>query len=157
MTAAAGRGAYVFDFDGTLFDVGAYLPGPADQDNPAAWDRFFTTAQAAPPIGWVHDALRQAAAAGHPCVVLTARDAARRAVTEAMLAAHHLPVTEVVMRAHGPWETDTVVKEALLADVLARYGTIVRVYDDRPSVIRMWRAHGLDVVVVPTWPAEVPD
>lgn len=130
----------VFAFDGTLFAVAAFLPAVTDRGDPAAWDRFFAAAEQAPPVWWVHEAVRDHHDAGHLPVVLTARSETRRAVTERMLAAWRLPVADVVMCPAELARSDAAIKAALFADVQARHGPVVRAYEDRPSIIRLWRS-----------------
>jgi hypothetical protein len=56
---------------------------------------------------------------------------------------------KLIMRQSWDRRDDTVVKREMYDKYLSRM-RVVRVYDDRPRVIRMWRDLGLDVVDVGT-------
>lgn len=49
------------------------------------------------------------------------------------------------MRREGDMRPDTEVKQSFLDVYFPDKTVINKVYDDRPSVIRMWRENGLDV------------
>ncbi len=49
------------------------------------------------------------------------------------------------MRRSGDNRPDEIVKKEIL-DTLLNKDSVIRVYDDRPKVVRMWRAEGLEVV-----------
>lgn len=51
------------------------------------------------------------------------------------------------MRDAGDKREDTIVKSEIY-DKYLKDLNIINIYDDRPSVIRMWRAKGLNVVDV---------
>jgi hypothetical protein len=149
--------ASVFDFDCTLADMVPFFglfPAPhlmAVRDLPA-WDAYHDATAQAAPIDWVLALARIEARSGH-VVVVTARDERWRAVTEAWLAAHPIPHTELLMRAAGDQRHDAVVKADILTDLRTRFDVRLAV-DDRPSVVDFWRASGVPTVHVPGWPAE---
>jgi len=63
------------------------------------------------------------------------------------LTAHGIPFSHLFMRREDDHRDDTVVKSEILASLLKLVPKeqIAFVVDDRPSVIRMWKSHGLTV------------
>lgn len=59
---------------------------------------------------------------------------------------------ELYMRRAGDHRPDTVVKREIYETYIAPAGSpVIKVYDDRPSVIEMWRELGLNCIEVPGW------
>lgn len=56
------------------------------------------------------------------------------------------------MRPDSDYRADIAVKREIF-DQLSQRWTIRSAIDDRPSVVDLWRSLGLEVVVVPGWPA----
>jgi len=79
-------------------------------------------------------------------VFFSGRSSECRDGTEAWLK-EHTGISEplLFMRNEGDRRPDTVVKEQMYNSVFNE-GDVLRVYDDRPSVIRMWREKGLEVI-----------
>lgn len=150
--------ASIFDFDGSLCDVRTALPlmpAPEVRASPdlRSWDPYHEATEDCPPISWVHGLARIEAEMGHAVVVLTARDARWRDLTARWLERHPIPHTELLTRAAGDRRPDAVIKAEILADLRTRYDIRLAV-DDRPSVVRMWKAEGVPTVTVPGWPAD---
>lgn len=156
--------ACVFDFDGTLADVGSLLPldaagvpvGHVADEDVRAWDLFHQNTMLAAPVGWVVERARHEAAAGHAIVLVTARRERWRQVTVQWLATHGVPVSTILMRADDDLRPDSVFKAEAFAQVMGRYDVVLAA-EDRPSVVRVWRSLGVPTLVVPTWPSHVAD
>lgn len=60
---------------------------------------------------------------------------------------HHTGITEplLFMRREGDYRPDYLVKKEMYNNIFNN-GDVLRVYDDRPSVIRMWHELNLDVI-----------
>lgn len=150
--------ASIFDFDGTLCDVTSALPlmpGPEVREarDLASWDAYHAATLDCPPHPWVHALARIEAEMGHAVLVVTARDARWRPVTEQWLTRHPIPHTELTTRRAGDKRPDAVVKAEILADLRTRYDIRLAV-DDRPSVVELWKSEGIPTVTVPGWPAD---
>lgn len=149
--------ASIFDFDGTLADMSPFygmLPDRTrtDEVDLRVLDAYYEATAGARPISWVHALARIEAEMGHAVIVVTARDERWRTPTQAWLQDHPIPHVELLMRSAGDRRHDAIVKGDILADLRARYDVQMAV-DDRPSVVKAWKAHGVPTVHVPGWPA----
>jgi len=77
-------------------------------------------------------------------IICSAREDTFRKETEEWLDRHFIPYDRLIMRRGGDSRDDAIIKRELLDNMLDK-GKIVKVFDDRPKVIRMWRENGLDV------------
>lgn len=142
--------AIIFDCDGTLCDVSSIRHLVEIGLKTKNFDDFHRSSVDCPPIGWVADAARFAAEDGIKVLVVTARQEKYRALTSFWLAMHKIPSDELMMRPTGDGRPDHEVKEEILARLSTRYD-IVKAYDDRPDVVRLWGEYGIPTVVVPGW------
>lgn len=82
-------------------------------------------------------------------ILLSARPANYRKQTETWLTRVGVSnYLTLIMRRAGDYREDSIVKKELLNKYFKNKGQIIKVFDDRPRVIRMWREEGLDVVDV---------
>lgn len=82
-------------------------------------------------------------------IVLSARPENYREVTEEWMARMGIDdYSALIMRRAGDSRDDTIVKRELLNKYFKDKSKIIKVFDDRPRVIRMWREEGLEVVDV---------
>ena len=77
-------------------------------------------------------------------VLVSSRPEDYRRQTTDWLAQNEMKFDNLIMRQSGDKRPDTEVKNDIYHRYLKHYN-IVRVFDDRPSVIRMWREKGLEV------------
>lgn len=83
--------------------------------------------------------------AGHKIIILSGRDSICKEETVNWLNDCKIPFDDIFMRYEGDYRQDVVIKEELLKyKVLPTYN-VLGVFDDRPSVCRMWRSLGLEV------------
>lgn len=133
----------VCDIDGTVADLShrlQYAKGDTKD-----WKKFFSLLSedtprqdiymAAQSLAHEHDAL---------LVFVSARPEDYRLETEQWLRDNGMMYDNLIMRRKGDKRQDTDVKSDIYNRYLKQY-SIVRVFDDRPSVIRMWREKGLEV------------
>lgn len=101
------------------------------------------------PNGPVLAAVRAMHRAGHAVVFVSGRTDGCRPATDAWLTEHTgVPYQALLMRKAGDTRADAVVKRELFdAHVRDRYA-VVCVFDDRDSVVAMWRRLGLAVFQV---------
>ena len=139
----AGQAVVVCDLDGTLCDISHRLHFA--QSEPKDWGSFFA--------GVPQDTLRldvlnavDEVRTTHQAwlVLVSARPETYRMETEEWLAKHQIKYTTLIMRPAHDKRPDTEVK-AEMYDKYLKALNIVKVFDDRPRVIAMWREKGLDV------------
>lgn len=123
---------YVFDLDGTLADVAGRDPYNARScDADPVHEHVMVLARLIakqPDLGVV-------------CV--SGRREKHRAKTARFLAWHRVPFLGLFLRADKDSRPDYEVKEEILhRDLLPRY-EILAVFDDRQSVVDMWRRNGI--------------
>lgn len=124
---------YVFDIDGTLAEMVNRKPFDWER---VGEDSCYTH------VAKVLTALRFI---GYDIVILSGRDEVCRTETEQWLKENNIEYDALFMRPTGSFEKDTIVKrEMLKQDVLPNWNPL-GVFDDRPSVCRMWREAGIPV------------
>lgn len=77
-------------------------------------------------------------------ILVSARPEDYRKSTEEWLERHGIEYGLLIMRESGDKRVDTEVKSGIHEKYLSKLN-IIKVFDDRPSVVRMWRAKGLEV------------
>lgn len=143
---------YIVDIDGTLADLSHRLH--FIQSEPKDWDSFFKACGGDKPIQDVIDVVRVVGFFGHfgksateSCriVYLTGRPESVRFETQTWLANNFLPTGELIMRRDGDHRPDTIAKRELMERLIESGERIAGVFEDRPSVCRVWREMGLTV------------
>ncbi len=141
---------YIFDIDGTLADCTHRLP-MLKSDAADKYDRFFACVYADAPIKPVIEVLNLLVAAGADIVLCTGRREDCRAATVEWLG-HHTDLSrewlrregKLNMRSIGDRRPDHVVKrQQYLTIPVEQRDNIRGVFDDRSSVVAMWRELGL--------------
>lgn len=142
--------AVIVDMDGTLCDIRAIrflvaTPGAKD------FDTFHRAARSCPPNRQALDFCRRHYASGRVIVVVTARMERHYASSRAWLDEHlPVPFDGPIMRPEGMRHSDVAVKSRILRYLVRNYD-IRAACDDNPSIIALWREHGIPVEVVPGW------
>ena len=145
----------IFDIDGTLIDISHRLH--LIKKTPPDWEEFRNPAQKRwdeprLPIIKVAIALHKA---GHQVILCSGRRESERKDTLESLSrfiCYNLigpswkPL--LCMRRDKDYRPDTEVKADMLETLRNQGFNPVMVFDDRPSVIRMWKEHGLTVADV---------
>lgn len=157
---------YIVDIDGTLANIEHRLP--LIQCEPKQWDAFFDACTDDKPIEDVIDVVRALyhskdevrikIAAGKETqhidersensisiVYLTGRPERVRNKTIDWLMGNGLPKGGLYMRRDGDYRPDTIAKRSLLEGLIADGVKIAGVFEDRPSVCKVWRSMGLTV------------
>ena len=146
----------VCDIDGTLaslehrlhflYEDPANLVPKAKKD----WDGFFGAME---DDGFRREVWDQVVACGKKVILVSARPDTYREETDWWLAKHGLnegmEYETLIMRRGGDSRDDDLIKKEIAEKYFA-HQKIVKVFDDRPRVIRMWCELGLDVVDVGT-------
>jgi phosphoglycolate phosphatase-like HAD superfamily hydrolase len=132
---------YIFDIDGTIADLSHRLPHI--QKDPKDWDGFFAACKDDAPIQHTIKLAIDVALAGANIVYVSGRSDQCREATETWLREHALPEGRVYMRKAGDHRPDFKVKVELLEQLRAEGHSPVMAFDDRNSVVKMWRELGI--------------
>lgn len=135
------------DLDGTIADISHRLPFVKQE--PKDWKTFFSLI----PNDKVRldvkarlDAYREE---GYEIIFISARPETHKELTIEWLQNNGLSFGwTLIMRRKDDHRVDSEVKQSMLETYFPDKTLIHAVIDDRPSVIRMWQANGLDVVDV---------
>jgi hypothetical protein len=138
----------VFDLDGTLADPTHRLH--FIRGEPRDYDAFYAACPGDTPRPRVIGALYAHVAAGHRVEIWSGRSDAVRAETEAWLRAQGIdPGRLTHMRPAGDHQVDAALKRAWLRTASPRPDLT---YDDRDSVVAMWREEGIECFQVAPGP-----
>lgn len=167
------KGLVLFDLDGTLADIDHRLhfvrkvcadcggDGTNNQNCSAGgthdrkdWKSFFEGIPYDRPRKEIFEEVIQHVKNGYNVMFVSARPEDYRRESEEWIRIELAKIsgmnpTQILlfMRRSGDTRPDTEVKKSLYDTYFAKY-RVVKVFDDRPSVIRMWRELGLEVVDV---------
>lgn len=132
--------AYIFDIDGTVAHRG--------DRSPFDWDRV---SEDTPDIGALNVAVALSAFKDARVIFLSGRSAECFDATHSWIKEHSGLNDDqfmLIMRAEGDKRNDSIVKREMFdRDIRPNY-RVLGVFDDRPSVCRMWRQMGLRVFQV---------
>ena len=139
------KGLVLCDMDGTLADIKHRLHYVRDVEK-KDWKSFFEGIDKDIPRFSVLNHVMEYQREGCDIIIITARPEEYRDVTETWLR-NYLPELKyqtIVMRRSGDKRPDTEVKKGMYDTYFQHYNVEV-VFDDRPSVIRMWQSNGVRV------------
>jgi hypothetical protein len=134
----------LFDLDGTLADIShrRHFVEKADKTD-ADW-RAFYAACVDDKVNWPVATMWHALNHGQRWIV-SGRSREVEVETYRWLHQHQIFPDRVLMRADGDHQPDVKLKKGWLDDGTIPRAKVLCVFDDRPSVIRMWRSEGLFV------------
>ncbi len=135
----------VSDMDGTLADI-SHRHHFIDKTNGKKpdWDAFFEQCFFDKPRREVIDKVMHLKNSGLDLIIVSARPEKCRKDTEDWLKHHGIIWDRLIFRQNEDTKDDRIVKQEIL-DKLLDKSKIVKIFDDRPKVIRMWRENGLTV------------
>lgn len=142
---------YLFDIDGTLANVAHRLHHISEafddqgMKRKADWPAFYAACDQDAPIPHMIE-LALTLAVETDILFVTGRTDDVRDKTLAWLKAHFgdwISSPDIYMRPSGDYRADTVVKSELLDQVIADGWTPIMVFEDRSSVVSMWRERGI--------------
>ena len=150
------RKAFIVDIDGTLFDISwraQWLNGPENTD----WEKFLDPGNIMKdkPIPHVCE-LVNCIGAHYPIIFITGRNEGIREITKLQLD------SVLRLRAYGlymrPDTTmgqgkDADIKAQIYEDEIEKHFDIIGVFEDKQSVVDMWRSKGLQTYQVAEPPA----
>jgi predicted kinase len=123
--------AFIFDIDGTL----------ALMKNRSPYD--YTKVLTDLPNKEVIEMSRTLAGCGYTIIVVSGRNEVCREDTRKWLHANRIPFFKLFMRGEDDKRKDTEVKKEIFFRDIAPCNYILGVFDDRDSVVAMWRSLGL--------------
>lgn len=135
----------IFDLDGTLVDVTEALPL---LDGEGGFRAFTEASIACPPRPEIVAAARQAHADGRAVLVVSGREYVWHDLTLGWLAQNGVPCERLYLRIVGDFRSDVEVKADLLAEMALDGFAPVAAWDDKPSVVDLWREHGITAHLV---------
>ena len=145
------KGFVLCDLDGTLADISHRLKFVKGMEKPD-WKSFFASISEDKVHENVLEMVLEFDRIGYEIVFVSARPDTYREQTEVWLESvfKGYPIYKaLIMRRGNDRRPDTEVKKDILDTYFGHYKSLIhKVIDDRPSVIRMWRENGLDVIDV---------
>lgn len=136
--------AFVFDIDGTLSSPAHRLHHITGDKKD--WSAFFAVCDQDAPIPHMIELAETLIEAGHWVLFATGRSDDVFAKTLDWLRYHiglDISSLDLYMRAAGDHREDTVVKAELLDRIRANGYEPIMVFEDRASVVKMWRENGI--------------
>lgn len=142
------KGFVLCDMDGTLADITHRLEYVKTE--PKKWDTFFALTRLDAVRQEVVDQVVAKQEEGYEVIILSARPERLREVTREWLNLFcpKIKFKTLIMRREGDKRPDTMVKQQMYDKLFKDKYDIHCIFDDRPSVIRMWRENGLEVIDV---------
>lgn len=134
---------YIFDIDGTLANPAHRLHHI--ENKPSDWPAFYAACDGDAPIPHMID-LAYHLAAETGILFVTGRTDDVREKTLAWLRrqfGNWIGSEDLFMRKAGDYRADTVVKSELLDQIIAAGWTPIMAFEDRTSVVTMWRERGI--------------
>lgn len=123
--------AYIFDIDGTLAIRG-------DTRGPHEFRRCIEDRPNTSVIN-----VLQALTPKFNIILLSGREECHRQMTEWWLRMFEIPYRELHMRRTHDSRPDHIVKWEIYETKIRPFFAVLGVFDDRDSVVKMWRAHGI--------------
>ncbi len=136
----------IFDMDGTLADVTHRRHFV--ETKPKDWNSFYAGMIGDTPIQPVVMMAQLLKSAGHRIVIATGRPRSYNNITLQFLNDNDIPYDASYLRADKDYRPDTIVKENMLRKMKINGYNPTIAFDDRKSVVEMWRANGLFVFQV---------
>ena len=144
----------IFDIDGTLANISHRLPHVLKKNKDH--DTFYSLVKHDTPIKNTVDLAKELKKEGHNIIFVSGRRESSRKDTEKWLKKYVFRAP-VYLRKTGDERKDFIVKKEIL-DELDRRGFYPDVvFEDRPTVIQMWKEEGIPVIDVGTWNEGDPD
>ena len=136
----------IFDIDGTLMDI-QHRKKYVEQ-RPKDWGKFREATKGDTPKKEVFGIAKAMQKAGHNIIIASGRNKSQRAITLKQLMGEGLVFRALYMRSDSDYRPDHEVKSQML-DKMKEHGWDPQlVFDDRTSVVDMWRSRGLTAVQV---------
>lgn len=142
----------IFDIDGTLADITHRLHHIKNGNK--NWDAFHAECVNDKPVEPICMMARFHHTYSYPIILVSGRSDIVRAETVAWLAKHQIGYLQLLMRKHGDYRPDDILKEEFLDKLLAEGHKILYTVDDRQRVVDMWRRRGITCLQCAAWEEE---
>ena len=136
----------IFDIDGTLMDISHRKQFV--ESKPKDWNSFREETPNDAPIKEVFQVAIALQKAGHNIIIASGRNKSQRAITMKQLMKEGLVFIDLFMRSDTDYRSDVVLKREMLGAMRRKGLDPKMVFDDRDSVVQMWRDEGLRVAQV---------
>ena len=136
----------IFDIDGTLMDISHRKKYVTQR--PKDWNKFREETSNDTPNEDVFAIAKALQKAGHNILIASGRNKSQRAVTLKQLMKEKLVFRALELRSDTDYSPDTEVKSGMLDKFRKQGFNPELVFDDRSSVVDMWRQRGLRAVQV---------
>jgi hydroxymethylpyrimidine pyrophosphatase-like HAD family hydrolase len=142
---------FIFDMDGTLANIDHRRRFVDGTVKPKDWDAFAAGIPNDAPNWGVLNVMKSLASRGFTNIVVTGRNQRSYDDTVNWLSDHGLHIgydyKAIYMRPDDDYQPDDDLKNQILDQIRDDYNqpSILGVFDDRPSVVKMWRNKGLFV------------
>ena len=136
----------IFDIDGTLMDI-EHRKKFVEQ-KPKDWNSFRDLTSEDTPNLDVFAVAIALQKAGNRILVASGRNKSQRAITLKQLMGQGLVFNELYLRSDNDYRPDYELKSGMLDQMFEAGYTPTLVFDDRTSVVDMWRSRGLRAVQV---------
>lgn len=150
------KGYVICDIDGTLADISHRVPilyrGETDRTKYSSfgkdkdWKGFFGAMNKDTIRQDVADNVKNLEELGYDIVFVTARPEDHKEETLQLIEKSGISWTTLIMRRSSDRRDDEIIKEEILNRYFQGGKHVYQVFDDRPSVIRMWKSHDLRVI-----------
>ena len=137
------RDAAIFDMDGTLCDTSSVLHFIEGEDKDYA--AFHAASADCPPRAEVVEAAKAEQASGRAILVVSSREFIWRDLTLDWLVKHEVPYDAIYLRIVGDYRKDVAIKKDILAQIKADGFEVLAAWDDKPSVLDLWRENDIEV------------
>ena len=131
----------IFDIDGTLMDI-EHRKKFVEQ-KPKDWNSFRDLTSEDTPNLDVFAVAIALQKAGNRILVASGRNKSQRAITLKQLMGQGLVFNELYLRSDNDYRPDYELKSGMLDTMLEAGYNPTLVFDDRTSVVDMWRSRGL--------------
>ena len=138
------------DLDGTVADISIRRELSTKDDGSIHWGKFFDPDNICldePRKDVIKMVNEEKENMGYEIIILSGRSDATKWATFHWLEKHGVKFDRVIMRPDNDHRKDDVLKLEFL-DQLTDASKLVRIYDDRPQVIRAWKSRNIEVVDV---------
>lgn len=142
------KGTVIYDIDGTIADIAHRKHFVTKEVGKKDWKSFFEAMTEDQVREDIKTMYLKDIEDGYSVVLVSGRPANYRILTQKWLEHYGFNGHKALfMRPEHDSRADTIIKQEIYDKYLKHYN-VVKVVDDRPSVIRMWASNGLNVVDV---------
>lgn len=131
----------IVDIDGTIADCRHRRHFVTDGQHD--WKSFYESMVMDKPIWPVVNLVAHLWKENNTILVTTGRPEQYREHTTDWLEENGIAFHLLMMRDQNDYREDSIVKEEMLPELIAKYGPIDLAIDDRESVVAMWRRNGI--------------